>query len=94
VTRVRVALIGTGAVAVQNHIPGIRLHPLGEVAVLCDADAHALERAGSASGVADMHVDPALSGAFRRQCRVIATPLAAMLPARAMVAELVIRPTA
>ena len=33
---VRVAMIGTGGVAVQNHIPGIRTHPQGEVVALCD----------------------------------------------------------
>ncbi len=48
---VRVALIGTGAIAVQNHIPGIRLHPQGEVVALCDPDPHALEAARAASGV-------------------------------------------
>jgi len=48
---VRVALIGTGAVAVQNHIPGIRLHPAGEVVALCDPEPKALEQAIGASGI-------------------------------------------
>jgi len=48
---IRVALIGTGAIAVQNHIPGIRLHPLGEVVALCDPDPRALAAASRASGI-------------------------------------------
>jgi predicted dehydrogenase len=48
---IRVALIGTGGIAVQNHIPGIRLHPQGQVVALCDPDPRALEAARVASGV-------------------------------------------
>lgn len=48
---VRVALIGTGAIAVQNHIPGIGLHPAGAVTALCDPDPAALANASRASGV-------------------------------------------
>ena len=54
---VRVALIGTGAVALQNHIPGIRTHPDGEVAALCDSNHEALVRASRATGIADTSTD-------------------------------------
>src|SRR5437868_8484961 len=48
---VRVAMIGAGGVAVQNHIPGIRTHPQGEVIALCDPNPQALANAGQAAGV-------------------------------------------
>ena len=54
---IRVALIGTGAIAVQNHIPGIRLHPRGEVAALCDSNPGALQAASAASGVTRTFTD-------------------------------------
>jgi predicted dehydrogenase len=56
---VRVALIGTGAIAVQNHIPGIRLHPQGAVVALCDPDPRALAAAREASSVTRTHADHA-----------------------------------
>jgi predicted dehydrogenase len=54
---IRVALIGTGSIAVQNHIPGIRLHPQGEVVALCDSDPRALAAATAASGVTRTFTD-------------------------------------
>jgi predicted dehydrogenase len=48
---IRVALIGAGAIAVQNHIPGIRLHSQGEVVALCDPDRRALAEASRVSHV-------------------------------------------
>lgn len=48
---VRVALIGTGGITVQNHLPGIKTHPEGEIVALCDPNPEALERAVRASGV-------------------------------------------
>jgi predicted dehydrogenase len=54
---VRVAMIGTGGVAVQNHIPGIRTHPQGEVVALCDASPQALANASQASGVTRTYSD-------------------------------------
>ncbi len=54
---VRVAMIGTGGVAVQNHIPGIRTHPQGEVVALCDANPQALANASQASGVTRIYRD-------------------------------------
>lgn len=54
---VRVALIGTGSIAVQNHIPGIRLHPQGQVVALCDPDPRALAAASVAVGVDRTYAD-------------------------------------
>ncbi len=54
---VRVAMIGTGGVAVQNHIPGIRTHPQGEVVALCDPNPQALAKASAASGVTRTYAD-------------------------------------
>ena len=72
---IRVALIGTGAIAVQNHIPGIRLHPQGEVVALCDPDPRALEAARAASGIERTYSDyRALVGERDIDAVVIATP--------------------
>jgi predicted dehydrogenase len=72
---VRVALIGTGLVALQNHIPGVRLHPDGEVVALCDPDSRALAQAAEVSGIRRTFSDYA---ALMRQADidavVIATP--------------------
>ena len=54
---IRVALIGTGGIAVQNHIPGIRLHPEGEVVALCDPDPRALEAAKAVAGIQRTYAD-------------------------------------
>jgi predicted dehydrogenase len=48
---VRVAMIGTGGVALQNHIPGIQLHPQGEIVALCDANPEAVAKASEATGI-------------------------------------------
>jgi predicted dehydrogenase len=72
---IRVALIGTGAIAVQNHIPGIRLHPEGEVVALCDPDPRALDAASAASGIRRTYSDyRALIAERDIDAVVIATP--------------------
>jgi predicted dehydrogenase len=48
---VGVALIGAGAIALQNHAPGIATHPEGRLVALCDDNPKALERASQATGV-------------------------------------------
>ncbi len=71
----RVALIGTGLVALQNHIPGVRLHPAGDVVALCDADPRALEQAVDASGIERTFTDyKALMREADIDAVVIATP--------------------
>ncbi|MGJ3243754.1 MAG: Gfo/Idh/MocA family protein [Opitutales bacterium] len=56
--QVRVAIIGCGQIALQNHFPGIRLHPEGEVVALCDTDASAVDRAARDWDVAITAIDP------------------------------------
>ncbi len=46
-----IALIGTGGIALANHLPGIALCPEARVVALCDAHPGALERAKAATGV-------------------------------------------
>lgn len=48
---IRVALVGTGGIALQNHLPGIRMHPAGTVTALCDPNPQALAQAAQASGI-------------------------------------------
>lgn len=48
---VRIAMIGCGAIALQNHFPGIALCPGARLAALCDADVSTLERARGQTGV-------------------------------------------
>ena len=47
----RVALIGCGGIALQNHLPGLALCPETRVVALCDADPGTLERARQQTGV-------------------------------------------
>lgn len=54
---VRVALIGTGAIAVANHIPGLRLCRNTEVTALCDSSPVALDAAAAATGVTRLYRD-------------------------------------
>lgn len=71
----RLALIGTGAVAVANHIPGIRLCRDAEVTALCDANPVALEAAAAATGVTRLYRDPfALLREAPVDAVIIATP--------------------
>jgi predicted dehydrogenase len=44
VGRVRIAIIGAGAVSDFHHVPGIRLDPRAELVAACDADGALLER--------------------------------------------------
>ena len=78
---VRVAIIGTGGIALQNHIPGIRTHPQGEVVALCDASAEALAKASAATGIADTTTNyEAIMARSDIDAVVIATPNIFHLP--------------
>lgn len=46
----RIALIGCGGIALQNHLPGLALCPETRLTALCDADPAALERARQQTG--------------------------------------------
>lgn len=47
-----IAIIGCGAIALQNHLPGLALCPDARLAALCDASSAVLERARSHTGAA------------------------------------------
>ena len=55
---IRVALIGTGKIALANHLPGIRLAREAEVTALCDTSPQALADAARVSGISSTWVDP------------------------------------
>jgi predicted dehydrogenase len=72
---IRVGLIGTGKIAVQNHIPGIRLSHDAEVTALCDPNPSALAEAAAASGISRTYTDPfALLKDAPVDAVVVATP--------------------
>jgi predicted dehydrogenase len=72
---IRVALIGTGKIALANHLPGIRLARDAEVTALCDPDQAALGEAARASGVSKTWTDPfALVREAAVEAVIIATP--------------------
>jgi predicted dehydrogenase len=47
-----VAIIGSGGIALANHLPGFALCPQAKVVALCDADAGVLEKAKQSTGIA------------------------------------------
>ena len=49
--QIRIALIGCGGIALQNHIPGVALCPDARVVALCDTDKACLERARQQTGI-------------------------------------------
>ena len=55
---IRVALIGTGNIAVANHLPGIALCRDATVTALCDANPAALNAASQMSGISATWTDP------------------------------------
>jgi len=56
-SEIGVAIIGTGGITLQNHLPGLALCPGVSVVALCDADAAVLERARQNSGVQATYSD-------------------------------------
>jgi len=72
---IKVALIGTGKIAVANHIPGIRLCREAEVVALSDPNPAALAEASSVTGVTRTYADPfALLKDAPVDAVIIATP--------------------
>src|SRR3954454_21799663 len=43
--QIGVAIVGTGGITLQNHLPGLALCPDVKVTALCDADANTLAKA-------------------------------------------------
>lgn len=52
-----VAIIGTGAIALANHVRGLALCPAAGLVALCDIDRAALERASIQTGVSATYAD-------------------------------------
>ena len=72
---IKVALIGTGKIAVANHIPGIALCRDAEVVALSDPNPAALAEASSVTGVTQTYADPfALLKDAPVDAVIIATP--------------------
>lgn len=53
-----VALIGTGKVALANHLPGVTRCPGAELTALCDTDRAVLDEASRVSGITRTWTDP------------------------------------
>jgi predicted dehydrogenase len=50
-TTIGVGMIGTGQIALANHLPGLRLLPNARLVALCDSDENVLRRASEQTGV-------------------------------------------
>lgn len=73
--KIGVAIVGTGGITLQNHLPGLALCPDVAVTALCDADAGTLERAAkSVPGVATSTDYKTIVTRDDVQAVIIATP--------------------
>jgi predicted dehydrogenase len=52
-----IGIIGSGGIALANHIPGFALCPDTKVVALCDASREALDRASKQTGITNLHTD-------------------------------------
>src|SRR5437660_12604648 len=52
-----VGIIGTGGIALADHVPGFALCPDTKVVALCDASHEALERAKAQTGITNLYTD-------------------------------------
>ena len=74
-SRVRVAILGAGAVSDYHHVPAIRLDPRAELVAACDADPALLERRKSDWGIDLVSTDfEAICASDRVDAVIIATP--------------------
>jgi predicted dehydrogenase len=55
--QIGVAMIGTGGIALANHVPGIGLCPEAKLVALCDTNPATLEKARSATGIEKTYTD-------------------------------------
>lgn len=73
--KVRVAIIGAGAVSDYHHVPAIKLDPRAELAAVCDADPALLQKRKRDWGVSHATTDAiALCGSPDVDAVIIATP--------------------
>ena len=71
----KVALIGTGKVALANHLPGVGRCPDASLVALCDTDRVVLEEASRTSGITRTWTDPlACIGESGVDAVIVATP--------------------
>jgi predicted dehydrogenase len=56
-TTVGVAIIGTGQIALANHLPGLKLLPNAKLVALCDSDVNTLQRASEQTGIKATFID-------------------------------------
>ena len=79
--KVRVAIIGAGAVSDYHHVPAIKLDPRAELAGACDSDPALLERRKSEWGIDKVTTDPeAICADPDVNAVIIATPNFTHLP--------------
>jgi predicted dehydrogenase len=52
-----IGIIGSGGIALANHIPGFALCPDTKVVALCDASKEALEKAKAQTGITNLYTD-------------------------------------
>jgi predicted dehydrogenase len=52
-----VALIGSGGIALANHVPGLALCPEAKLVALCDTNPETLEKASKATGVTNTYTN-------------------------------------
>ena len=72
---IRIGIIGSGGIALANHMPGFRLCPDARVVALCDSDPATLARASQQTGIAATFSDyRALLDEGGVDAVVIATP--------------------
>jgi predicted dehydrogenase len=55
--KIGVALIGTGKIALANHLPGLKLSPAAELVALCDVNPATVQQAGQATGIDAIYTD-------------------------------------
>src|SRR4051794_21147646 len=73
--KIRVAIIGAGAVSDYHHVPALRLDPRAELVAVCDAAPALLEKRKGDWGVAHVTTDPeALCREDFVDAVIIATP--------------------
>jgi predicted dehydrogenase len=54
---IRIGIIGSGGIALANHLPGFALCPEARVVALCDTDAGTLQRASQQTGITSTFTD-------------------------------------
>jgi predicted dehydrogenase len=54
---IRIGIIGSGGIALANHMPGFKLCPEARVVALCDSDPATLQRASQQTGISSTFTD-------------------------------------